>query len=305
MEHSTLSTGSTAGRNTLSGPANTKGCARNTQKDDKEDKPKVWRAWLLTWNNHTEEDWAWLKEYCEDRMEKKTMLDYRFQEEIGKKCGTPHIQGALYYKSARTLEAVRKDLPKCHVEGAIWNKIKNYCRKKDTATGLAEEATRKKTKPLMRATEDPLEGHELYPWQQEVIELIKTKPDSRKLYWFWEPNGNSGKTSLAKHLVMKGNGDTIYVTGKTADIKYGITNLLLDEDNPSIRVVLLDFTRSQESYISWQGIEEVKNGIFFNTKYECSMVTYDSPHIICFANYEPSEDDKKKLSEDRWVIKRI
>lgn len=77
-------------------------------------------------------------------------------------------------------------------------------------------------------------------------------------------------------------------------MKYAITCMKIKP-----RVILIDYARDQESHISWQGIEEIKNGIFFNSKYESSMVIYNSPHVICFANFKPQE---YKLSKDRWNI---
>uniref|UniRef100_UPI004049B2EE hypothetical protein n=7 Tax=Pseudomonadati TaxID=3379134 RepID=UPI004049B2EE len=60
-----------------------------------------------------------------------------------------------------------------------------------------------------------------------------------------------------------------------------------------------DIPRSQLDYLSYTGIEEVKNGCFFSSKYESEMVLYNSPHIIVFANEEPTYH---KLSSDRWNV---
>jgi hypothetical protein len=49
-------------------------------------------------------------------------------------------------------------------------------------------------------------------------------------------------------------------------------------------------------------MENVKDGLFFSTKYESGMVRYNPPHVIVFANVPP---DVTKMSADRWVIKEI
>jgi len=90
----------------------------------------------------------------------------------------------------------------------------------------------------------------------------------------------------------------MYVTGKCADVKYGIASFL--KTNYYLRAVIFDFCRSNEEYISYEGIEAVKNGIFFATKYESDMVMYNQPHIIVFANFPP--DLNGKVSNDRWII---
>ena len=38
----------------------------------------------------------------------------------------------------------------------------------------------------------------------------------------------------------------------------------------------MDFTRDVEEYVSYQAIEAIKNGIFYNTKYESKMITYNT-----------------------------
>ena len=40
--------------------------------------------------------------------------------------------------------------------------------------------------------------------------------------------------------------------------------------------------------ISWSGLEDVKNGCFASTKYECEMVIMNSPHLLWFADFEPA-----------------
>ena len=87
MEHSTLSTESTAGRNTNIGPATIKEYTSDACKKGDSvafDDGKGHRAWLITWNNHDMNDWLWMKEYCESKKNDGSMIDYRLQEEVGK-----------------------------------------------------------------------------------------------------------------------------------------------------------------------------------------------------------------------------
>ena len=64
-------------------------------------------------------------------------------------------------------------------------------------------------------------------------------------------------------------------------------------------LIVFDVPRTQENFLSYQGIEEIKNGCFCNTKYECEMVLMDFPHVIVMANFEPN---RRLMSEDRWNI---
>jgi len=155
----------------------------------------------------------------------------------------------------------------------------------------------KKQNKLILATEDPLADVELYPWQQELVNMIDTTPDPRQIHWYVDFEGAKGKTFLAKSLCMK-DSSILYITGKAADMKYGIASYMISQEQ-SPTTILVDLSRSQENFVSYQGIEEIKNGIFYNTKYESSMCVFDIPHVIIFANFEP---DQSKLSTDRWNI---
>lgn len=244
------------------------------------------RMWCFTINNWNEESIKMLE------IEKEKAIDWAWQSEIGEENGTPHIQGCIKYKNARTFNSMKKTFDGAHIEQCKdWFKSKNYCSKKDTRDGLIIEGKYK--------IKDPLNGKELYEWQKDIIKIINSEPDDRTIHWYYDKIGCNGKTTLAKHLCMN-NKDCIYLTGKAADMKYGIFNMI--EQNRTVKTVILDLTRSIENYVSYQGIEEIKNGIFFNTKYESKMCIFDNPHVIIFANFRPIEE---KLSIDRWNIVEI
>jgi len=243
-----------------------------------------WAAWLITWNNHTEEDLLQLKQYVNDKCK-----EYRLQEERGEE-GTPHIQGALYFKSRRTFSAIKKDLPKCHLEPSDnWNRIKNYCKKTNTRDGEIFEKGKVEL-------DDPLEGNPLFPWQEEIITIMATKPNKRSIYWYWEPDGAVGKSVFSRHLVIKEL--ATYVCGKRDDMKYIISEMLETVD---IECLLIDIPKNV-SEISYTFIEEVQNGMFCSGKYESKNLLFNVPHVIIFANWAPSYE---KMSLDRWVVKNI
>lgn len=61
--------------------------------------------------------------------------DYIFQEETGEQ-GTPHLQGLLMFKNAKRFNAVKKLIPRAHIE-TCKNKLASmqYCMKAETRTG--------------------------------------------------------------------------------------------------------------------------------------------------------------------------
>lgn len=247
------------------------------------------RYWFGTLNNYTEDDFLFL-----DIWLKAEADDYAFQEELGKD-GTPHIQFCIKFKNARYFNSVKKNIPKAHIEMCKnWAAARNYCLKDDTNNGRRREMSKKKIF-------DPLDTVELYNWQTEICNLMDTEADNRTIYWYWENNGCVGKTTLARHLCLKYPKQVLYLSGKKADILFGVYSFLEEKDN-DLRMVILDFSRSLENYISWDAIESLKNGIFYNTKYKSAMCVFDYIHVICFANFEP---DIGKLSLDRWKITNI
>lgn len=204
--------------------------------------------------------------------------------------GRKHAQGYVDFGSKkRPMETIK-------IHGIHWEKCKGnkeqnikYCSKEGQVT-----TNMKIPKPL----KDPIEGKELYDWQKEILKIINAPVDERKIYWYWDENGNAGKTSLCKHICMTRN--AILVSGKAADIKNGVVTHL--EKHKEIDIALFHFVRSEEEFISYAALESIKDGIFFSGKYESGMAIFNSPHIIVFANFEPK---KEKLSKDRWIVRNL
>jgi len=140
-----------------------------------------------------------------------------------------------------------------------------------------------------------LKEEQLYDWQREIVELTETVPDDRTINWYWEPFGNVGKSQLMRYLVIQKG--ALLVSGKSADIKYQIASCKQPPD-----LIIYDIPRTSENYINWAALEEIKNGLFSSPKYESKMVVMNSPHIICFANFEPNID---VMSADRWRVIKI
>lgn len=244
------------------------------------------RSFFFTWNNPPEDAEALLAQHLEKK---------HYQPEIGKN-GTKHLQGYGMFKNPRAFNAIIKLFPGIHIE-----KIKNYkatiqyCMKEDTKAGpLVSDIIKPKIK-------DPLDGVSLYPFQSAILDAVKLPPDSRTINWYWDSKGNSGKTSLGKSLAIRYPNEVLYLSGKCADVKYGVAQFISNPKN-NFRIAIFNLTRTIEDYVSYAALEEVKDGIFFSTKYESGMVLFDVPHIYVFANFPP---DVNKMSKDRWNIVEI
>lgn len=238
------------------------------------------RCFILTLNNPTNEELQKIRTH-ETQSKVRELVG---QLERGEQ-GTLHAQFCIKYKSQRYFHNVKEDWPRAHIEKCRgkWEDNVSYCSKRETREGETWGF-----EPLI----DPIPG-EYRPWQQQIMDIIKEQPDDRTIHWVVNPIGKIGKSSLGKHICMH-NDRALLVGGKAADVKYAISEM---KRKP--KIVIFDYPRCCEDYVSYQAIEEVKNGIFFNTKYESKMVLFNPPHVICFSNFYP---DTTKMSEDRWNI---
>lgn len=241
-----------------------------------------YRGWCLTINNYKEED---IKKI-------ETFEKYVYQIEKGK-LGTEHLQGYVYSKNPRFFNAIKKEFPLAHIEQAKGTPKQNfkYCTKIESRI----------KGPFYKGFADPIRTlTNLRPWQKEIVELIINHDwnEDRLIYWIVDYKGGIGKTALAKYICL--NFNAIYLSGKSNDIKYAVA--MLEEDKRNKLTCIFDFPRSLENYISYQAIEEIKNGIFFCCKYKSQQIIFNSPIVICFSNFYPNLET---LSKDRWVIKEF
>lgn len=243
------------------------------------------RAWCMTLNNYTEDEHDQLTQAF-----KKLNCVWIIGKEVGEN-GTPHLQIYIYCKNAISFNTIKKLNNRLHIEKAKGDIKSNiaYCSKENNYTDN------------IKKIKDPLNNKELRPFQQEIINILDTEPDERLIYWFYEKNGKVGKTALAKHLCLTRSKETLFLGGKGSDIKYGVKTFVDNVEN-DLKNCIFHFTRSVENYISYEALESIKDGIFYNSKYESGMVVFNSPHIIVLANFLP---EKEKLSLDRWIIKEI
>lgn len=238
------------------------------------------KYWAFTLNNYEDDDVANLaKKFTEKK------LEYLIGEEIGEE-GTPHLQGFLRReKIMRPMEMIGDK--RIHWEKCGGSEMDNqrYCMKDG------------KYVTNMRVVKDVVKERGALDWQEEIIELCDKEPDDRSIHWYWDEEGNIGKTKLAIHLALKYGKRFLYVNGKASDIKCAIAQM---KDKP--KVVVWGIPRTKQEYVDYAALEEVKDGIFFSGKYESGMVIYPNPHVIVLCNFPP---ETNKLSADRWIIKNL
>jgi len=262
----------------------------NTDKPTKQGNQSL--KWCFTINNYDLNNVEHLEQKFNNICKK-----FVFQQEIGEECGTPHIQGCCWFSKRKRLSELKKIHPTAHWERCkSWKHSVLYCSKQDTR----QPDTKIHFKGVKIKREiKTLKLSQLYPWQKDLLTIIKGIPDDRSIHWIWEDVGNIGKSTFCKYLVIKHK--AIILSGKASDMKNGIRGYI-EENGDYPELVVLDIPRTSQDYLSYQGIEEIKNACFFSGKYEGGMVVGNNPHLICFANFRP---EVSKLSKDRWRIKFI
>jgi len=236
-------------------------------------------------------------------------IRYAFQLERGEQATEKNPEGYLHYQGCMTLtirtrfSAVLQLFPPgtelfpAADMVALWK----YCTKEETRVDGpwvgGPEPVRRKPKVVEPEPEVP-EGPKRYPrpvpttWrpkQQQVIDWVSSPPDERSILVWVDPEGGSGKTTVLRELLR--NHNAMLVGGSTKDSLFAV-----GEGNYNCYVVNL--ARSKKGKIPVEAIEYLKDGVFFNEKYESKMVVVDHMvHVVIFCNEMP---DLSTLTMDRW-----
>ena len=243
------------------------------------------KRWCFTWNNYPSTAMETL-----ETVFKEFDVEWVVGREVGEQ-GTPHLQG--YIESKQKIRPVEKlKLPtELHWEKCKGNRAANveYCTKDGEYSHSPEL---KPPRKLQLITPDRW-------WQQDIVKLVQTEPDDRSVHWYWETTGCIGKTQLCKYLTVKHGAITL--GGKGADVRNGIVEYL-KTNGKTPDIVLVNLVRSNEQFVSYEALENIKDMYFYSGKYEGGMVCGPPPHLIIFANFRP---DTYKLSADRWHITEL
>lgn len=221
---------------------------------------------------------------------------YVFQEELGENA-TPHLQGLINNKCQVALSTLKSWNPRIHWEATrdIKSSIK-YC---------SDPAKRKEAGRIwsfgFTLPDQPnlflLDEVDLFAWQRALLEEIRQEPDERRITWYSDEQGGSGKTAFCKFALSTVPRCLFFSGGNFRDISHVVCKSKFDP-----RVVVLNLPRSSEGKVSYAAIEAIKDGIIQSGKYEGGFKMYAPPHLIVMANFLP---DLTQLSIDRWDIRQL
>lgn len=282
------------------------------------------RGWCYTLNNYDEVIYQQL-------MLIKDCKYHVFGKEEGEEKHTPHLQGFIYFENKKSMKQVLKYFPNHHphletMQGTA-KQAADYCKKEqnfqeygeiplekgkgggdiekerwnqaliDAKAGRIDEIPAdiflrhynviKAIKRDYDVTKPVLPNIILHEWQENLLETLKQSPDERLIHIIIDPVGGAGKSTFCRWLIHNLEGVEIFGSGASKDIALAIKKP---------RVALFDFARCVAEARPWNIVEQVKNGMVFNSKYESGMKYFPIPHVVVFTNQavEPG-----KLSDDR------
>lgn len=290
--------------------------------------------WVFTLNNYTEEEYAQVRSFCEERCTYSV---------VGKEIGaqeTPHLQGFVVLKKSQRLSFLRRRLSgRAHYEPARGtnDQAATYCKKEgdfwehgtcptSRGKGAAWESFRDwLTTREFRPADDEIFAEfpslygqypdgvrkvldMLYPesvvlpvgafvrWQSDLADILDGEADDRKVYFYVDPKGGSGKSYFCKYYLSSHQDGQYLRSGKRDDLAHAL--------NIAKRVFLFDVPRGgMVEHFQYNICEQIKDGLIFSPKYDSrTKVISHACHVIVFCNEEPN---MTKLSEDRYVIERL
>lgn len=241
-------------------------------------------------------------------------LTYVFQLEKGEETGRLHYQCAIKLKLRRRkstlINVIRSALLKEHqwqftpMYGS-WEEAFDYCTKADTALEPPVTNLPYYVGSDIKFLEDVSKR---YPWQEYLLgELFASSlstfktPDDRKIYWIYDPQGNSGKSKFTKFLVLHNSLCCKVPFGTATQLRSSIISMGVK------RLYIVDIPRTLgrdddiNSVITV--LEDLKNGFVVSSMYgKNAQLLMDPPHVIVFSNMIcPIE----KMSSDRWILLTI
>lgn len=227
----------------------------------------------------------------------KQCKNWVFQLEETEK-GDLHYQGRIRTKVRTRLTALIKITPCKECRWSITHDSKD-----EHFDFYATKSESHVEGPWRDGVDDPVQYREYldvkwYPWQKEVIKIIQGPRLDRKIIYIYNPEGNSGKTTLALWLACNRMTHYLPCMKDFKDIMRAAMDL------PEYLGYYIDNPRcSKFTDEFWQGIEILKGGYCYDDRYKFAYkILQKIPFIIIQSNILPDLDS---LILDRWMCYHI
>lgn len=267
------------------------------------------RSWCFTLNNYTAEEMENLKNLeC-------TYIIYG--EEVGEQ-GTPHLQGYIYLKNGKTLQAMKKfmGLPRVHLEVAKGSPEQNktYCSKQNLSFEKGDIGHQGKRSDLdgikerindgksnMRDILAEANSYQSVRFAEKLMVYSERGRDwETEVTWIYGPTG-TGKTKLV-HDICSANGYDLYVCQDSAqwwDGYDGHDTVLIDDFRPDF-IKYKDLLRLLDRY----NYRVAYKGGFRQLLAKRIFITAPHPPDYWYNTDNFVEDNEQLLRRINYTIKK-
>jgi len=145
-----------------------------------------------------------------------------------------------------------------------------------------------------------------HQWQfdleAKLLEPITNDNDYRKIIWYLDVVGNTGKTLFSSYMKQKHGAAGWSSFGGNKNAGHLVKGSL--DAGWNGKIAIIDLSREVDKYDQhiYGPLENIRNGEITNTKYMTCDLSWDSGHIVCFANWLP---DFSEMSLDRWDLREL
>lgn len=150
---------------------------------------------------------------------------------------------------------------------------------------------------------DPLDGKELFGWQQEEKAFMFSPGNKRHIQWRYDKIGGIGKSDFQRHMYAVGGNDVLILPQLSA--VYHMSQVIMGqrEKGWTGRLLIINLVRSADGKEIYETLEQLADGLMLSLKYEGGLVEWAPEHIVVYANWLP--EIYGRLSADRWRIKTV
>lgn len=139
-------------------------------------------------------------------------------------------------------------------------------------------------------------ANDAYPWQKQLVKMVKKDPDSRTVVCIIDPVGCNGKSTICDYLEYKDLAKCLTPMNNMEDLMQAVFNV------GAHNCFLMDMpkcTPKDKLGGLYAGIEKIKDGFAYDKRYTYKELRFMEPHVFVFTNKWP---DLHLLSVDRWEL---
>lgn len=141
----------------------------------------------------------------------------------------------------------------------------------------------------------------LRPWQQSVVDSIKSHND-RKINWIFDNKGNNGKSTCAHLCRLHLKGVVLPIVNDSEKLIQSCCNILKTKRVRNRVPIFIDLPRAMDQeklggFIT--AIEYIMSGHVYDVRNRYDEWDFDTPSIWIFSNTHP---DTGTLTADRWSV---